>query len=226
MTAGCFVALGRAHSFTKAAAKLGVSQSAPRQTIRQRKTRPGVRRLARTARRIALTAAGGGRFHGASRHGLGHGAARTCVVAATPQRGQARADLLKFVTHYPAGPALEAVDDIGHAKRRIGVDEQLDVIRHHVHGVDCQAAVGGDVRAEFLTAGTERGRQEGTSEWRAPIEMIREATDCPGRGLIVWFRAHTGRQMSVGKPTHERRACARPAIAPPPESNGFSRRYQ
>ena len=48
------VAVGRERSFTKAAAKLGISQSALSQTIRQLETRLGVRLLTRNhAQRIA-----------------------------------------------------------------------------------------------------------------------------------------------------------------------------
>jgi DNA-binding transcriptional LysR family regulator len=49
------VAVGRERSFTKAAGKLGVSQSALSQTIRQLETRRGVRRL--TTRSVSPTEA-------------------------------------------------------------------------------------------------------------------------------------------------------------------------
>src|SRR5207302_9851828 len=52
------VAVGRERSFTKAAAKLGVSQSALSQTIRQLESRLGVRLLTRTTRSVTLTEAG------------------------------------------------------------------------------------------------------------------------------------------------------------------------
>jgi DNA-binding transcriptional LysR family regulator len=52
------IAVGGEHSFTKAAAKLGVSQSALSQTIRQLEVRLGVRLLTRTTRRVSLTEAG------------------------------------------------------------------------------------------------------------------------------------------------------------------------
>jgi DNA-binding transcriptional LysR family regulator len=52
------VAVGRARSFTKAAAKLGVSQSALSQTIRQLEMRLGVRLLTRTTRSVSPTEAG------------------------------------------------------------------------------------------------------------------------------------------------------------------------
>src|SRR5919202_1413087 len=53
-----FVAVARERSFTNAAAKLGVSQSALSQTIRQLEARLGVRLLTRTTRSVSLTEAG------------------------------------------------------------------------------------------------------------------------------------------------------------------------
>src|SRR5437667_9205771 len=53
-----FVAVGRERSFTKAAAQLGVSQSALSHTIRQLEARLGVRLLTRTTRSVSPTEAG------------------------------------------------------------------------------------------------------------------------------------------------------------------------
>jgi DNA-binding transcriptional LysR family regulator len=53
-----FVAVGRERSFTKAAAKLGVSQSALSHAIREFEARLGVRLLMRTTRSVAPTEAG------------------------------------------------------------------------------------------------------------------------------------------------------------------------
>lgn len=53
-----FVAVGRERSFTRAAAKLGVSQSALSHTIRALEERIGVRLLTRTTRSVAPTEAG------------------------------------------------------------------------------------------------------------------------------------------------------------------------
>lgn len=53
-----FVAVGTERSFTKAAAKLGVSQSALSHTIRELETRLGVRLLTRTTRSVSPTEAG------------------------------------------------------------------------------------------------------------------------------------------------------------------------
>src|SRR5919197_4813000 len=53
-----FVAVGRERSFTKAAAKVGVSQSALSHTIRGLEARLGVRLLTRTTRSVSPTEAG------------------------------------------------------------------------------------------------------------------------------------------------------------------------
>src|SRR6266540_5228489 len=53
-----FLAVGRERSFTKAAAQLGVSQSALSHTIRELEARLGVRLLTRTTRSVSPTDAG------------------------------------------------------------------------------------------------------------------------------------------------------------------------
>src|SRR5580658_3044267 len=53
-----FVAVARERSFTKAAAKLGVSQSALSHTIRELEERLGLRLLTRTTRSVSPTQAG------------------------------------------------------------------------------------------------------------------------------------------------------------------------
>src|SRR3978361_1291038 len=53
-----FIAVGEERSFTRAAAKLGVSQSALSQSVRGLEARLGIRRLTRTPRRVAPTEAG------------------------------------------------------------------------------------------------------------------------------------------------------------------------
>src|SRR5580692_10555487 len=53
-----FLAVARQRSFTRAAAKLGVSQSALSQTLRGLEARLGLRLLTRTTRSVAPTEAG------------------------------------------------------------------------------------------------------------------------------------------------------------------------
>src|SRR5712671_2502573 len=60
-----FLAVAKEQSFTRAAAKLGVSQSALSQTLRALETRLGLRLLTRTTRSVAPTEAGERLFHAA-----------------------------------------------------------------------------------------------------------------------------------------------------------------
>src|ERR1700722_8879570 len=53
-----FLSIAREGSFTKAAAKLGVSQSALSQTVRNLEARLGLRLLTRTTRKVSPTEAG------------------------------------------------------------------------------------------------------------------------------------------------------------------------
>ena len=53
-----FLAVARDRSFTKAAAKLGVSRSALSHTLRSLEARLGLRLLTRTTRSVSVTAAG------------------------------------------------------------------------------------------------------------------------------------------------------------------------
>ncbi|MBC8641369.1 LysR family transcriptional regulator [Caballeronia sp. EK] len=61
-----FLAVAREQSFTRAAAKLGVSQSALSHTIRELEARLGVRLLTRTTRSVSMTAAGEALFQTAA----------------------------------------------------------------------------------------------------------------------------------------------------------------
>src|SRR6202048_315353 len=58
-----FLAVARERSFTRAAAKLGVSQSALSHTIRGLEERLGLRLLTRTTRSVSPTEAGGRLLH-------------------------------------------------------------------------------------------------------------------------------------------------------------------
>src|SRR4051812_31149024 len=63
-----FLAVARERSFTRAAAKSGVSQSALSHTIRQLEARLGVRLLTRTTRAVSLTEAGERLFNSIGPH--------------------------------------------------------------------------------------------------------------------------------------------------------------
>ncbi|MBY3269507.1 LysR family transcriptional regulator [Rhizobium laguerreae] len=63
-----FLAVAREKNFTRAAAKLGVSQSALSHVVRQLETRLGIRLLTRTTRAVSLTEAGERLFQGVGPH--------------------------------------------------------------------------------------------------------------------------------------------------------------
>ena len=63
-----FLAVAREKSFTRAAAKLGVSQSALSHIVRQLEARLGIRLLTRTTRAVSLTEAGERLFQGVGPH--------------------------------------------------------------------------------------------------------------------------------------------------------------
>jgi DNA-binding transcriptional LysR family regulator len=68
-----FVAVARERSFTKAAAKLGVSQSALSHTMRDLEERLGVRLLTRTTRSVSPTGGDQRAARAARRHHSDHG---------------------------------------------------------------------------------------------------------------------------------------------------------
>jgi DNA-binding transcriptional LysR family regulator len=82
-----FVAIGRERSFTKAAAKLGVSQSALSHTIRELEARLGIRLLTRTTRSVSPTEAGERLLHtaGVSQDDVAHGLVIFDVAGAAAQ---------------------------------------------------------------------------------------------------------------------------------------------
>ena len=55
-----FAAVAEGRSFTRAATRLGLSQSAVSQIVRRLETRLGIRLVSRTTRSVAPTAAGSG----------------------------------------------------------------------------------------------------------------------------------------------------------------------
>jgi DNA-binding transcriptional LysR family regulator len=64
----CFLAIARERSFTKAAAEMGLSQSALSHTVRELEERLGVRLLTRTTHSVAPTEAGERLLHNLSPH--------------------------------------------------------------------------------------------------------------------------------------------------------------
>ena len=101
-----FLAVAREGSFTQAAAKLGVTQSALSQTVRNLEGRLGLRLLTRTTRNIAPTEAG----------------ERMCGVALIGKRGAALARDLLAPAHQPraAPAAFDLAGERGESPRALG----------------------------------------------------------------------------------------------------------
>src|SRR5437667_9353117 len=97
-----FLAVAKEGSFTRAAAKLGVSQSALSHTIRGLEERLGLRLLTRTTRRVSPTEAGG-----RLRHTIGprFGEIETELAALREPREEPAGTIRITATDYP----IEAV---------------------------------------------------------------------------------------------------------------------
>ena len=121
-----FVAVAQERSFTRAAAKLGVSQSALSQTIRNLEARVGIRLLTRTTRSVAPTEAGERLLHGVAPRfeeidaeldalsKLRDKPASTIRITSTENAANAilRPVLRRFLPHYP-DIRVEIVVDYG-----------------------------------------------------------------------------------------------------------------
>ena len=121
-----FVAVAQERSFTRAAAKLGVSQSALSQTIRNLEARVGIRLLTRTTRSVAPTEAGERLLHGVAPRfeeidaeldalsKLRDKPAGTIRITSTENAANAilRPVLRRFLPHYP-DIRVEIVVDYG-----------------------------------------------------------------------------------------------------------------
>jgi DNA-binding transcriptional LysR family regulator len=121
-----FVAVAQERSFTRAAAKLGVSQSALSQTIRNLEARVGIRLLTRTTRSVAPTEAGERLMHGVAPRfeeidaeldalsRLRDKPAGTIRITSTENAANAilRPVLRRFLPHYP-DIRVEIVVDYG-----------------------------------------------------------------------------------------------------------------
>ena len=71
-------------------------------------------------------------------------------------------------------------DDLRHTARRVGLDEDMNVIRHHFEGVDAHAQFGRDFRQQNLQPIIHRRRQHGSAIFRAPHKVIPQREDRAG----------------------------------------------
>ena len=145
-----FLAVGRERSFTRAAAKLGVSQSALSHTIRELEARLGVRLLTRTTRSVAPTEAGERLLH-----------------AVGPRLEEIEAELEAL--ERASGEARR--DDSDHGHRLCG--------RHDPLAETCEAPAGisGHQGRDHHRLRPDRHRRPALRRWRAIRRAGREGHD-------------------------------------------------
>ncbi len=205
-----FVAVAREQSFTKAAAKLGISQSALSQTIRELEARLGVRLLTRTTRSVSPTEAGerllqtaGPRFKEidvelAAIRELREKPAGTIRITATEHAADAilLPKLAKLLPKFP-DIKVEIIIDYGltnivaqryDAGVRSGEQVAKDMIAVRI-GPDMRMAVVG--ASSYFKA---------RSEPKKPQDLVDHnciTLRLPGGGLYAWEFAKGGRELRV-----------------------------
>jgi DNA-binding transcriptional LysR family regulator len=205
-----FIAVGQERSFTKAAAKLGVSQSALSHTIRELEARLGVRLLTRTTRRVSPTEAGERLLHNIAPR-LEEIEAE--IQAVTELREKPAGTIRITATEYAAdaillpklAKLLRACPDI---KVEIIIDYGLTDIVAHRYDAGVRSGeqvakdmiamrIGPDMRMAVVGAPSYfRGR----SEPKKPQDLIGHnciALRLPHGGLYAWEFEKSGRELRV-----------------------------
>ena len=205
-----FVAVGRERSFTRAAGKLRVSQSALSHTIRDLEERLGVRLLTRTTRSVAPTQAGerllqtaGPRFDEIDAE----------LAAITELRAKPAGTIRITATEYAADAILlpklaQLLRDYPDIKVEISIDYGLTdiVAQRYDAGVRSGEQVAKDMIAmrigpdqRMAVVGTH-SYFKGRSEPKKPQDLINHnciALRLPHGGLYAWEFEKAGRQLRV-----------------------------
>jgi len=205
-----FVAVGRERSFTRAAGKLGVSQSALSHTIRDLEERLGVRLLTRTTRSVAPTQAGerllqtaGPRFDEIDAE----------LAAITELRAKPAGTIRITATEYAADAILlpklaQLLRDYPDIKVEISIDYGLTdiVAQRYDAGVRSGEQVAKDMIAmrigpdqRMAVVGTP-SYFKGRSEPKKPQDLINHnciALRLPHGGLYAWEFEKSGRELRV-----------------------------
>ncbi len=205
-----FVAVGRERSFTKAAAKLGVSQSALSHTIRELEERLGVRLLTRTTRSVSPTEAGerllqrlGPRFEEieaevAGIRELRDKPAGTIRITATEYAADAilLPKLAKLMREYPDIKVEIMIDygltDIVAQRFDAGVRSGEQVAKDMI-----AVRIGPDMRMAVVGAPSYF---KGRPEPKKPHDLIKHnciTLRLPSGGLYAWEFEKGGRQLRV-----------------------------
>ena len=205
-----FMAVAREKSFTRAAAKLGVSQSALSHTMRELEARLGVRLLTRTTRSVAPTQAGerllqtaGPRFDEIDAE----------LAAITELRAKPAGTIRITATEYAADAILlpklaQLLRDYPDIKVEISIDYGLTdiVAQRYDAGVRSGEQVAKDMIAmrigpdqRMAVVGTH-SYFKGRSEPKKPQDLINHnciALRLPHGGLYAWEFEKAGRQLRV-----------------------------
>lgn len=119
-------------------------------------------------------------------------------VAPGPQRGEPGSERREPFPQRTGCRSLEAVDDLGHAPRRIALDEQVHVIRHHFEGVDRHPQFGrliGEQGAELISDITDQDRAPILG---APDQVVLQRED--GARVLCVTTVHATDYTDVGQP--------------------------
>jgi DNA-binding transcriptional LysR family regulator len=205
-----FVAVGRERSFTRAAAKLGVSQSALSHTIRELEERLGVRLLTRTTRSVAPTQAGERLLQTA---GPRFDEIEAELAAVTELRAKPAGTIRITATEYAADAILlpklaKLLRDYPDIKVEIGIDYGLTdiVAQRYDAGVRSGEQVAKDMIAmrigpdqRMAVVGTS-SYFKGRSEPKKPLDLINHnciTLRLPHGGLYAWEFEKAGRELRV-----------------------------
>ena len=205
-----FVAVGRERSFTRAAGKLGVSQSALSHTIRDLEERLGVRLLTRTTRSVAPTQAGERLLQTA---GPRFDEIEAELAAISELREKPAGTIRITATEYAADAILlpklaQLLRDYPDIKVEISIDYGLTdiVAQRYDAGVRSGEQVAKDMIAmrigpdqRMAVVGTH-SYFKGRSEPKKPQDLINHnciALRLPHGGLYAWEFEKAGRQLRV-----------------------------
>src|SRR5262249_15773973 len=98
----------------------------------------------------------------------------------------------EFIPQEAAGSALESVDYLGDGARRVGRDEEVNVVGHHLHRVDGESVLSGHGSDDRLEAGIKRRcRHQPCLTWGANeviLELKTAPEFCAYRGLVPPMR--------------------------------------
>lgn len=165
------------------------------------------------------------RFDVAAHDRFRDGANRASVITAAPHCRQARPQRSELGAQQSAGAALEAIDDLGDAQGRVGLDEQVHVIRHHFHRMDGHAVIRGDRESDFPEPGIYGRDQHWAPVLGAENDVVFQAVNSPGTGFVSCFRNHAAPYRGAGFLIQGFRTIARTAIPLSAKADSFLRSF-